>query len=125
MLHHESAERGLNATDVRFVFFLAATDGQGVTPKQAGEYLELSTGAMTSLIDRLVNRTLIERHPNPNDRRSVLLRLTPAGTTIADEIGRHYANAFEQAFPAGQRPMLTSAFLALGTALATRTPADV
>lgn len=117
VLNHESLARGLNATDTRFVFFLAAADGEGITPKQAGEYLELSTGAMTSLTDRLVRHGHVERRPNPDDRRSILLYLTPSGATIAKQIGAVYTAAFREVVPAGDRAALAEAFTLLGTAL--------
>lgn len=117
VLHHESSARGLNATDTRFVFFLAAADGEGVTPKQAGEYLELSTGAMTSLIDRLEKRAHIERRPNPDDRRSILIHLTPSGSEVAREIGAVYSSAFREVVAPGDRARLADAFDRLGTAL--------
>lgn len=124
VLHHESASRGLNATDARFVFFLAAADGQGVTPKQAGEYLELSTGAMTSLVDRLEKRAHIERRPNPEDRRSVLVHLTPSGAAIAQQIGDVYRAAFRSVIAPEDRVRLADAFDRLGTALDERSRAE-
>ncbi|WP_144756072.1 MarR family winged helix-turn-helix transcriptional regulator [Curtobacterium pusillum] len=117
VLHHESSSRGLNATDARFVFFLAAADGEGVTPKQAGEYLELTTGAMTSLIDRLEKRAHIERRPNPNDRRSILIHLTPSGAEVAKQIGAVYTSAFRDVIAPGDRDRLAEAFDRLGVAL--------
>lgn len=123
VLHHESQARGLNATDSRFVFFLAAAGGDGVTPKQSGEYLELSTGAMTSLIDRLEQRSLIERRPNPDDRRSVLLHLTPSGETVAQQIGAVWSASFREVVAPGEREALTDAFTRLGEALGRRSGA--
>jgi len=117
VLHHESSTRGLNATDARFVFFLAAADGEGVTPKQAGEYLELTTGAMTSLIDRLEKRAHIERRPNPQDRRSILLHLTPSGAEVAKQIGAVYTSAFRDVIAPADRGGLADAFDRIGTAL--------
>lgn len=123
VLHHESQTRGLNATDSRFVFFLASADGEGVTPKQSGEYLELSTGAMTSLIDRLEQRGHIERRPNPNDRRSVLLHLTPSGEAVAQQIGAVYSAAFREVTTPSERQALTDAFTRLGDELGRRSGA--
>ena len=117
VLHHESAARGLNATDARLVFFLAAADGEGVTPKQAGEYLELTTGAMTSLIDRLEKRSHIERRPNPEDRRSILLHLTPSGSEVAREIGTVYTDAFRDVVAPSDRARLADVLDQLGHAL--------
>lgn len=120
VLQHESVSRGLNATDTRFVFFLAAADGDGVTPKQAGEYLELTTGAMTSLIDRLEQRGHLERRPNPQDRRSVLLHLTASGAEVSRQIGAVYSDAFRQAVAPVERLRLAASFEGLGDALARR-----
>lgn len=99
VLTRQSAARGLNATDVRIMVLLSGND-RGVTPKQASEYLGLSTGATTTLVDRLVDRGYIERRPNPEDRRSILLRLTPEGVAATGEIGAVYRRAFEEAVPA-------------------------
>jgi DNA-binding MarR family transcriptional regulator len=123
VLHHEGTARGLNATDIRFVVFLSAAEGEGVTPKQAGEYLELSTGAMTSLVDRLAGRGHIERRPNPDDRRSILLHLTPSGEAVASEIAAVYRGAFVEHVDPSMRAPLADAFERIGTALHHRTQA--
>jgi DNA-binding MarR family transcriptional regulator len=44
--------------------------------------LGLSTGGASKLVDRLEARGLCRRHPNPRDRRSSLLKLTPAGAAL-------------------------------------------
>lgn len=117
VLHQESAAHGMHPSDARFLFLLAAADGEGVTPKQAAEDLELSTGAMTSLIDRLERREQIERHPNPHDRRSVIVHLTPAGAAVARSFGEVYAAAFGEAVAPTQRARLAAELAALGSAL--------
>ena len=117
VLASESAARGLNATDTRFVLFLAAT-GTGVTPKQAGEHLELSTGAMTSLIDRLERHGHIRREPNPDDRRSLLLRLTASGSAVARQISGVYSAAAREVVAPADRARLATQFTLLGEALA-------
>ena len=47
--------------------------------------LNISLSSATSMIDRLIEKDLVERSPDPNDRRVVLCQLTPKGK---DEIGR-------------------------------------
>src|SRR3712207_5121027 len=47
-----------------------------MTPGQLGRYLSMSPGAVTALVDRLEARGHVERTPNPDDRRSALLRET-------------------------------------------------
>ncbi|MEM9176837.1 MAG: MarR family transcriptional regulator [Myxococcota bacterium] len=40
--------------------------------------LGLPRSTMTAIVDRLQERGLVNRHPNPQDRRSVVLEATPA-----------------------------------------------
>jgi DNA-binding MarR family transcriptional regulator len=49
------------------------------SPGDLSSNLELSTGAMTSRLDKLEQRGFIKRLPDPKDRRGVKLQLTPAG----------------------------------------------
>lgn len=44
----------------------------------------VTSGTMTNRIDRLAARGLVERGPAPDDRRGVLVRLTPAGLSAVD-----------------------------------------
>lgn len=46
---------------------------------QLASWAELSSGAMTNRIDRLEQAGLVQRVPDPNDRRGVLVELTEAG----------------------------------------------
>ncbi len=63
--------------------------------RRDGEPYELSPGAlvartmstsgtMTNRIDRLAARGLVERHPDPHDRRGVRVRLSPQGRQVVD-----------------------------------------
>jgi DNA-binding MarR family transcriptional regulator len=51
------------------------------SPGQLAKHEELSSGAMTNRLDRLEERGLIRRLPDPDDRRGVLVELTEAGHT--------------------------------------------
>ena len=44
----------------------------------------VTSGTMTNRVDRLAERGLVERHPDPHDRRGVLVRLTPSGRRTVD-----------------------------------------
>jgi DNA-binding MarR family transcriptional regulator len=54
-------------------------------PSQLSEALLVSSGTLTSRLDRLERKGLIERIPNPSDRRSVEIALTESGRGMADE----------------------------------------
>ena len=44
----------------------------------------VTSGTMTNRVDRLTARGLVERLPDPHDRRGVLVQLTPAGRDKVD-----------------------------------------
>jgi DNA-binding MarR family transcriptional regulator len=44
----------------------------------------VTSGTMTNRVDRLTSRGLVERRPDPDDRRSIRVRLTPAGSSVVD-----------------------------------------
>jgi DNA-binding MarR family transcriptional regulator len=44
----------------------------------------LSSGGLTSRIDRMEEAGLVKRLPDPNDRRGVLIQLTPGGRKVID-----------------------------------------
>ncbi len=62
-----------------------------ITPKALAHNLSLSTGSVTALVDRMVDSGLVMRNPHPNDRRSVLLSLTPKGSQVIESIVDRYA----------------------------------
>ncbi|KQP62674.1 MULTISPECIES: MarR family winged helix-turn-helix transcriptional regulator [Nocardioides] len=45
----------------------------------------VTSGTMTNRVDRLAARGFVERSPDPDDRRGVIVRLTPQGKTAVDE----------------------------------------
>lgn len=52
---------------------------------------------LTRLIDRLAQQTLVQREPDPQDRRQTLLRITPAGhTTVRRLIQQAQAHQHQQ-----------------------------
>jgi len=65
---------GLNATDMECLGLLFL---KGIaTPSELARHTGLTSGATTAMLDRLEKAGLIERRPNPNDRRGTLI--TPA-----------------------------------------------
>lgn len=71
-----------------------------LTPTELYEAAMISSGSMTNRIDRLEKSALVERRPNPADRRGTLVALTPQGRDLIDRmIDRHVAN--QQAIVSG------------------------
>ncbi len=55
-----------------------------LSPGQLLPQTLVTSGTMTNRIDRLAGRGLVQRLPDPNDRRGVHVRLTPAGKARVD-----------------------------------------
>ena len=65
---------GLNATDMECLRFLFL---KGIaTPSELARQTGLTSGATTAMLDRLEKAGMLERQPNPDDRRGTLI--TPA-----------------------------------------------
>jgi len=67
---------------------LAVVDGAGqpLEPSVIAERLLVTTGSMTSLLDNLEKRGLISRELHPQDRRKLLIHITPAARAIVDQL---------------------------------------
>lgn len=64
-----------------------------MTPTQLFEITMLSSGGMTARLDRLERAGLVARRPNPEDRRGVLVGLTPSGRELIERaVPEHLAN---------------------------------
>ncbi|MEQ8354241.1 MAG: MarR family transcriptional regulator [Kiloniellaceae bacterium] len=64
-----------------------------LTPTALYESLMMSSGGMTARLDRLEKAGLIERRPNPDDRRGTLVGLTRKGLALVDRlVGLHVEN---------------------------------
>jgi DNA-binding MarR family transcriptional regulator len=57
-----------------------------LTPTELYNSLLISSGATTNRVDRLEERKLVARIPDPTDRRGVLVALTPRGRQLVDKV---------------------------------------
>lgn len=76
-------------------------------PVRIGElnrHVLLSQPALSRLVDRLAERGLIQRRPDPADRRSVLLALTGPGRALQRQVGRRHARSVASALTTGLSP---------------------
>ena len=55
-----------------------------LSPGQLSRETMVTSGTMTNRVDRLAARGLVERDLHPDDKRGVLVRLTPAGREAVD-----------------------------------------
>ena len=67
---------GLNATDLRCLDFIFRHGP--ITPGRLAQLTSLTTGAITGIVDKLEARGFVERQPDPDDRRRVIVTVLPA-----------------------------------------------
>lgn len=60
---------------------------EGLKQSELAEMLDLQPITLTRLLDRLCANGLIERRPDPNDRRANRLYLTPAARPLLERLG--------------------------------------
>lgn len=82
---------GIGTIDINAMAFVGEVDG--MTPKVLGSILNITTGSVTAMVDRLETKGFMIRKPNPADRRSVFLHLSPAGTEAMQWANQHFAEA--------------------------------
>lgn len=78
--NHALEEMGLRVRHM-VLLKLAAQDG-GIPQRQIVDDLGLDPSAVVNLIDDLAHRDLVERRPNPDDRRSRVVAITTAGRAM-------------------------------------------
>lgn len=64
---------GLNLTESLCLTVLSIKSRS--TPTELSRFTGMTSGAMTNLLDRLEKRRFIQRKPNPEDRRGVIIEL--------------------------------------------------
>lgn len=72
-------------TALEKIVTLTKTHPEGVTLREFAEDMQASPSSSSVMVDSLVNRGLIERVQNPEDRRTVLIRLSDKGLKIFSE----------------------------------------
>lgn len=79
---------GVGTTDLDALLQLA--QDEPVTPGQLRAHLQLTTGAITAVTDRLDAAGYLTRLQHPTDRRSLLLVLTPTGRNAVNHVLHQY-----------------------------------
>ena len=106
---------GIGPTDLRAIIFVAQSEQ--ATPKSLADFLELTTGAVTSLVDRMEAAHYAERRSHPTDRRSVVLRLAPAGEAAMVRYRDFYSVALRDALDPSEFESMAKSLRAIGDSL--------
>jgi DNA-binding MarR family transcriptional regulator len=77
---------GAGVSVAEWVFLRTLYDAGQVAPSDLAERMGMTRGAISKLADRLLSKALIERHPNPEDRRAHTLCLGPDGRALVPHL---------------------------------------
>lgn len=75
----------LDITAAQFKVLCSIRCAACITPVELKKVLSVDLGALTRMLDRLVCKGWVERLPNPNDKRGVLVKLTTGGAAICEQ----------------------------------------
>ncbi|MBV8664672.1 MAG: MarR family transcriptional regulator [Hyphomicrobiales bacterium] len=80
-----SAEFDIGAGDLRVLLALRRSGvDRPLRPTDLFQSLIISSGAVTKQVDRLEDKALVERLPDPDYQRGFRVQLTPRGVEVAD-----------------------------------------
>ncbi|SCL24026.1 MarR family winged helix-turn-helix transcriptional regulator [Micromonospora inyonensis] len=88
--HAFAGLHGLGGTDLQALIAVmdAELRGDPITPGRLGEQLDLSSGSVTALVDRLERAGHLRRDRDTTDRRKILLHYAEQGAAVAMEFFR-------------------------------------
>jgi DNA-binding MarR family transcriptional regulator len=81
--------------DYEVLSLLRRSEPELLTPVEVAQQLLASQSGMTGKLDRLENQGLIQRVPDPDDRRALRLHVTEAGRTVIDAAFAASIRAYE------------------------------
>jgi DNA-binding MarR family transcriptional regulator len=101
------AKAGLSATQF---MTLNVIPQEGLSLSELARRLNLSPSTLNETVNSLAARGMVERSPDPDDRRKVRIRATPEGATMQNSASEEFHNAmaglFARMSPKGRRELL-------------------
>src|ERR1700733_4714057 len=82
---HKAAQFGM--TRAQWAVLVRLDRAQGLNQSELAEMLDLQPITLTRLLDKLCDSGLIERRPDPDDRRAKRLFLTSAARPLLKQLG--------------------------------------
>ena len=97
-----SRQAGVTPQQYQALLAIKAWPGEAMAVKDLADQLLLTHQAAVQMLDRLSRAGLAEREPSSEDRRSVIIRLTPKGEALVSDLAAQHLEAM-----LGQEPLLT------------------
>ena len=80
----------LSHPQARLVFVIAKHKDKGISVKELARTANMTAGAITQFADVLITKGLIRREEDPDDRRIVRLKLTPAAKSQMEKFRKEF-----------------------------------
>ena len=115
------AERSIQTLDMclsDFAILEALLHKGPQSVRDLGRRIDLTSGSMTTAIDRLETRGLVTRADHATDRRAWVIHLTPEGRTVISKVFAGHEQAMDRAMRGlskTERATLTDLLKRLGT----------
>lgn len=71
---------------------------ENLTQKELQDIIEISSGALSEILQKMEDASLVERTKCCDDKRQVRLMLTPEGKDMALQVKAHYLRTIERMF---------------------------
>jgi DNA-binding MarR family transcriptional regulator len=104
----DQAARAFGMTRAQWIILARLSRQPGISQNELATICEVEPITVARLIDRLEGRGMVERRPDPNDRRVRRLHLLPASTPILAEITRHKNSIFADITDGIDEPTLST-----------------
>jgi DNA-binding MarR family transcriptional regulator len=98
-----SRQAGVTPQQYQALLAIKAWPGESMAVKDLADQLLLTHQAAVQMLDRLSRAGLAEREPSSEDRRSVIIHLTPKGEAMLSDLAAQHLVAM-----LGQEPLLTA-----------------
>src|ERR1700750_667641 len=84
--HADQRARQFGMTRAQWAVLARLESNEGLKQSELAEMLDLQPITLTRLVDRLCANGMVERRPDPNDRRAKRLHLTPLARPLMDRL---------------------------------------
>ncbi len=82
----DARARSLGVSRAQWDVLFALSRNEGINQTGLADYLEVETITLCRMVDRLADAGLVERRPDPADRRAWRLHLTDAARPLLDRL---------------------------------------
>ena len=88
----------LSILQIQALFFLNQNKNKKVSMSDIAEYFQIELPSATSLLNKLADQKLVERHNDDKDRRLVIISLTGEGKKLLEQAKRQRRTKLEKIF---------------------------